>query len=139
MIPAQLCMCVCICVLGGVGGGEEQQGFPMASLLCLAIPVSSLESSPGPFPASLAAGRLSINESEAKAAEATGQNKQGRRWLLQELSSIELTLSAAYAAPLGRPDLLQTVSCGYVWILISLNISSAVLSGFYFVLIVQYF
>lgn len=78
MIPAQLCMCVCICVSGGVGGGEEQQGFPMASLLRLETPVSPLESSPGPFPASLAAGRLPINESEAKAAEATGQNKQNK-------------------------------------------------------------
>lgn len=124
-------MCVYVCV-GGGQGGEEQQGFPMASLLCLAIPVSSLESSPGPFPASLAPGRLPINESEAKAAEATGENKQGRRWLLHELSLTELTLSAAYAAPLGGPDLLQTFSRGYVWVLISLNISSAVLSIFYF-------
>ena len=64
----------------------------MVSLHCLVIPVSSLESSPGPFPASLAPGYLPINESEAKAAEATGQNRKRGRWLLQELSLIELTL-----------------------------------------------
>ena len=130
-------------LLSCVWACEGQQGVPMASLLCMAIPVSSLESPPGPLPVSLAPGRLPINGSEAKAAETTAQNKPGRRRLLRwSRSSQWLTLSAALATPLGRTSGAHAEVLSWACLDSSLSkyfFINLIVSGFYLFKISQHF